>query len=591
MAGAAGAAAMPHAVELEGLCEVLHVDAAAMARALQQPRGGTLVDVDAHALEAVMAQEAPAPAPARRRGAPAAQWLAFSEQMRPRAAPLITLTPEFKSMTPPPGMRAGVLAGRYAAPAAGVLRATVLSRTTDEVKALRKRILSGEIDAYGERRPLLGARRRVFQIPRSPVGVRDHPEPLSALLLPIDAESSILVVEPTPAASARPHHLLPDPIKTIAVKVTEDDAHHVKVSFLIEFARPFMGWAILIVGVVSMAAIGPVIKLMTRHGVSGFLVGCWNAQGLFMMFSTAALLEGVSPRDVAYLKTRFGFLLLAAAGTISGLGSGCWTLSFSWTSVPQSYLFNSFHPTLIIAWRLTRGYSVIPAEKVGVVCGLLGASLSLMDGGGGPAVPFGDLLAFMSSISLCFYLLASKKARSHLSLMVNLSCVTFFSALSQSLVACFLNPGGLTFDAHPLTGVFGWWQPVHFYLWLGITLVTGIGQAGYIGALKYLNPVIVSICMTTEPATATLFAMLLLREGLPSGFTIAGGLIIIAASVMVSYYSKHSKENVELEVELEDVAEVMGQRKGRAHHDGDVETPKLGAVSPPAAPGPPQDPA
>ena len=237
-----------------------------------------------------------------------------------------------------------------------------------------------------------------------------------------------------------------------------------------------------------------------------------------------------------------------------------------YTSVSQSYLFNSFHPSLIIGWRLLSGAKVIRAEKLGVAAGLLGASLSVLDGNGGTNVPLGDVLAFLSSASLCFYLLASKKARNHLPLMLNLTFVTLFSATSQFIVANKTTPGGMTWDTNPVTGVFGWYHPQHFNLWIGITLVTGIGQAGYIGALRYLNPVVVSICMTTEPATATLFAVLLLGEGLPASFTIVGGVLIVLSSILVSVFSVHSKENVEFEVEGAEV--LLAEDKGLSGLDG-----------------------
>ena len=544
----------PHitAVDLETVSERLHVDARALARKLHEPVGGTSVPLDLEALSAVVeptsdtseGYEYHAPTLAH----------PSTEQIRPTRSPFHTstwgpLTPQHqpaRKLT-----RWWLPEIKHHKESQVECHGIVIERTREEVVGMRRgsgRFSSREAE---EETPLLKRWTHQFKTATPHFSV-SQPHPITAYLMPLEEGRTMMAVieESTPLVSARlAPMVMPDEIKSIEVRIREDEAHQPRLYLVLEFARPLIGWLILLTGVTCMAAVGPLIKMMSREQVSGFIVGSWNAQGLFMLFGLSTLAQGeLGPREIAYLKSSSGFLLLTMAGVISGLGSGAWTLSFIHTSVPQSYLFNSFHPTLIIAWRMMCNRHVMRQEQFGVLLGLGGAAMSVLDGGGGDNVALGDLLAFISSVSLCFYLLASKKARSHLPLMLNLTFVTFFSALSQSIVAHILTPGGLTFDNNPITGIFGWCTWEHFGLWMVINIITGIGQAGYIGALRYLNPVVVSVCMTTEPVTATLFAMLLLGEGIPKSYTLLGGCLILCSSIIVSVFSTHSKENVELDV-------------------------------------------
>eukprot|EP01060_Flectonema_neradi_P024861 TRINITY_DN33731_c0_g1_i1.p1 TRINITY_DN33731_c0_g1~~TRINITY_DN33731_c0_g1_i1.p1 ORF type:complete len:600 (+),score=85.82 TRINITY_DN33731_c0_g1_i1:53-1852(+) len=547
----------PHitAVDLETVSERLHVDARALAKKLHEPVGGTSMPLD---LEALCAVVEPAAASVQQVG-PFEYQTAFAhpstEQIKPARSPFQTgtqwgsFTPQHK---PARKLTRWWLHDTKQKESHAECHGILIERTKEEIIGMKKG--SGRFSSKEtERSPLLSKWKHQFTKSTPHVVPQEHP--ITAYLMPLEEGRTIMAVveESTPLVSARlTPMIMPDEIKSVEVRIREDESHQPRLYLVLEFARPLVGWLILITGVTCMAAVGPLIKIMSREQVSGFIVGSWNAQGLFMLFGLSSLIQGeIGPREIAYLKSSFGFLLLTMAGVISGLGSGAWTLSFVHTSVPQSYLFNSFHPTLIIAWRMLCNRHVLRQEQFGVLLGLGGAALSVLDGGGGDNVVLGDLLAFISSVSLCFYLLASKKARSHLPLMLNLTFVTFFSAASQSIVAHLLTPGGLTFDNHPVTGIFGWCTWEHFGLWMVINIITGIGQAGYIGALRYLNPVVVSVCMTTEPATATLFAMLLLGEGVPKMYTLIGGFFIICSSIIVSIYSTHSKDNVELDVTID----------------------------------------
>eukprot|EP01062_Namystynia_karyoxenos_P052504 TRINITY_DN4209_c1_g2_i1.p1 TRINITY_DN4209_c1_g2~~TRINITY_DN4209_c1_g2_i1.p1 ORF type:complete len:712 (+),score=154.66 TRINITY_DN4209_c1_g2_i1:79-2136(+) len=426
---------------------------------------------------------------------------------------------------------------------------------------------------------------------------RDHGERLLAVPMP-DADDDAKSIAGSIAAgvlmSTRMRGRMPDEIAEVEVKIEADRDLGDRIYLIVHFARPFIGWAALSVGVLGQAMQGPVIKMINANPVgepvNGFLLGAWNAQGLcilFTLWSVISVLNGdFGPRERAYLFSLFGFSLVALSGIISGLGSGAWTEAFALTSVPQGYLFNSFHPTLIILWRMLLCKSVLCMEKVGIVVGLVGASLSMMDKGpassGAADIPQGDMLAFCSSLSLCFYLLASKKVRPHLPLNVNLAVVTLFSALSQLVLASVFVPGGISINFDQNIGMFGYVASIRWREWMLLNGVGCVAQAGYIGALKYLNPVVVSICMTCEPVMATWITYVILGQSLTEQgvgiYTVSGGFAIIAGSLVVSYYSKHHKEGVEIDVQADTVKAVdaipEGAQESREWADFDLDRHK-----------------
>uniref|UniRef100_A0A7S4LLF7 EamA domain-containing protein n=1 Tax=Eutreptiella gymnastica TaxID=73025 RepID=A0A7S4LLF7_9EUGL len=342
-------------------------------------------------------------------------------------------------------------------------------------------------------------------------------------------------------------------------------SHTPRVYLIVNFARPFFGWFILVAGITMMATVGPIsneILALQVDGrqVSGFLLGSWNAQGLVICFGLWAVVSVImgdwTEATVRYFFSLKGLTLMMVSGVISGAGSGCWTLSFAHTSVEQSYLFNSFHPTLIILCRLLSLKPVFMGEAVGLALGLLGAIISAFTHDDKHTSKlYGDGLAFMSSISLCFYLIASKQVRPHVPLPAMLTVVVLFSAITQTAMAMAVQPT-ITLDDNPATGVFGYLHPAYFNWWCFMLIVTAIGQAGYIGALKYLTAVVVSICMTMEPAMAIVVQNMIryvIGQDIrwPSEVAVIGGLIIVLGSVTVSYFSKHHQDGVEVDVTAE----------------------------------------
>eukprot|EP00667_Euglena_gracilis_P003657 EG_transcript_3668 len=393
----------------------------------------------------------------------------------------------------------------------------------------------------------------------------------SAYIIPGASDGVSLVAvpelpEPVPLKKRLRLPKIPPEIHSVeVVQHVEPETQLPKVYLVVKFARPFFGWFVLITGVTMMATVGPISDEILQlevggQSVSGFLLGSWNAQGLTLGFFLCAVVSWLMgdwmESTYRYFFSLKGLTLMMASGVISGAGSGCWTLSFTQTSVEQSYLFNSFHPTLIILCRLLALQPVFIGEGVGLALGLVGASVSAFTPDDKHTNKlFGDALAFVSSVTLCFYLLFSKRVRPHVPLPAMLTVVCFFSAVTQTFMALAMDRT-LTLDKHPTHGVFGYRHPTYFRWWLFMLLVTGVGQAGYIGALKYLNPVVISICMTSEPVMAMFIGNFLaycLHQEIdwPTRLSLAGGLLIVLGSVVVSYFSRNHEDGVEVDVSEE----------------------------------------
>ena len=69
-----------------------------------------------------------------------------------------------------------------------------------------------------------------------------------------------------------------------------------------------------------------------------------------------------TPATWRYLGSVKCWVLLSLSGLVSGCGSGCWTLSFSYTTVAHSYLFNRFSFSIPI-WNLSTNETSVTGER------------------------------------------------------------------------------------------------------------------------------------------------------------------------------------------------------------------------------------
>eukprot|EP01065_Artemidia_motanka_P050463 TRINITY_DN8646_c0_g1_i1.p1 TRINITY_DN8646_c0_g1~~TRINITY_DN8646_c0_g1_i1.p1 ORF type:complete len:618 (+),score=170.24 TRINITY_DN8646_c0_g1_i1:72-1856(+) len=328
--------------------------------------------------------------------------------------------------------------------------------------------------------------------------------------------------------------------------------------------RMFGGFSLL-VGVLSMSCIGSVASQFAfpsdgGPAVNGMLLGCWIAQALHVIFVAVSIFvvwrQGPEQRKkLRWLLTSRGILVTVIAGCFSGLGSGCWTLSFGLTSVPQAYLFNAFPPTVIMIFRSIAGLPPFWDERLGVLVGVVGAFLVLLGSAEGesqsPNPLLGDCLAFISSVSNAICVMSGKFAANEVPTTVYLSCVTLGSALVQFLFcAAFVSSDNLL-SADPNEGVLGWASDRWFQLFACLAGAFTLGQWGMFAALSVVPALGVSMVLTAQPIVATIMGVAVLRteQSWPAPLAIAGGMLIVVGSLFVVYSSsKHEMEEPEKDV-------------------------------------------
>eukprot|EP00756_Hemistasia_phaeocysticola_P054257 Hpha_TRINITY_DN30190_c0_g1::TRINITY_DN30190_c0_g1_i1::g.110601::m.110601 len=351
----------------------------------------------------------------------------------------------------------------------------------------------------------------------------------------------------------------------VEVKIPQEDEEDVDDKEGLLWRRVF-GGACLLIGLISMSCIGSVASEFAfpsdgGHPVNGMLLGCWIAQSLHIIFVIVSLLQylGSSREERARLRwllTGRGFLVTLIAGTFSGIGSGCWTLSFGLTSVPQSYLFNAFPPTVIMIVRCIAGLPTFWDERLGVVVGVIGAVLVLMGSAGGSNGPdpvLGDCLAFMSSVSNAVCVLSGKFAAGEVPTTAYLAGVTLGSALVQLIFCLFiLDDSSHLLSTHETLGMFGWLAERWRFLFPCLAAAFTVGQWCMFAALTVVPALGVSMVLTAQPIVATIMGVAVLQteDHWPAPLAIFGGLLIVAGSLFVVYSSSSHEMEAPDEEEL-----------------------------------------
>eukprot|EP01059_Diplonema_ambulator_P000359 TRINITY_DN10295_c0_g1_i1.p1 TRINITY_DN10295_c0_g1~~TRINITY_DN10295_c0_g1_i1.p1 ORF type:complete len:525 (+),score=-0.45 TRINITY_DN10295_c0_g1_i1:73-1647(+) len=308
----------------------------------------------------------------------------------------------------------------------------------------------------------------------------------------------------------------------------------------------------LFAGVTAMSSIGPIATKFTA--VNGMLLGCWIAQALFTSFtllsvcSSTLLPSSDSARPISWLLEWSskdgpgGLQIVVLSGIVSGVGSGCWTISFSLTPVPMAYLFASFSPSVIVLCRRFASSAGAPPSRfeiLGVVVGVLGGFLTCFGSGGSVSGTFGvkqlagNLLAFVCSISNAVCGMCGKFA-SCVPTVHYLSGVCLLSAITQGCLAWVALPS-VTLTADPYQGVFGWTDPMWHTPFALLVLSFMVGQWGIFFFLQVGTALEQAAVMTTQPIIATILGVTLYgtQQAWPDYTASIGGLTSIAGSLIV----------------------------------------------------------
>ncbi|KAG6598147.1 Drug/Metabolite Transporter (DMT) Superfamily [Phytophthora cinnamomi] len=132
-------------------------------------------------------------------------------------------------------------------------------------------------------------------------------------------------------------------------------------------------------------------------------------------------------------------------------------------------------------------------------------------------------------------------------LLVFLCGLTATSATSL-LVYMLATGEQLSLSTDPYNGVFGWLTPSVHRLLVVLYLVficDGIGTMGYIGVMKYFDPIVVSVVCLMEPIVATGQGIVMGVDAMPGPFTFVGATLVIGGTFLVLHSQSRKTEKVD----------------------------------------------
>lgn len=228
------------------------------------------------------------------------------------------------------------------------------------------------------------------------------------------------------------------------------------------------------------------------------------------------------------------YLWCMLSGLFLSLHFITWISSLKYTSVASSvvlvdtnpifvgvlsYLFlKEKHPTnLIIAIFLSfAGASLIAIGDSGLHNLIIVNKKALI----------GDILALLGAITCSGYLLIGSKLRKKLDILIYITIVYTFSAISLLLTSLILHP--------PFTG---YRQSSYIYMILLAIIPQLLGHSSFNWALRHLKPTFVSITILGEPVCASLFAFIIFGEQIHNVQFL--GILLIFTAIILGSITNH----------------------------------------------------
>ncbi|OQS04014.1 Drug/Metabolite Transporter (DMT) Superfamily, partial [Thraustotheca clavata] len=242
-------------------------------------------------------------------------------------------------------------------------------------------------------------------------------------------------------------------------------------------------------------------------------------------------------------------MVFAGIGYCFFLGTFIYALTM--TSVSHAYIFNNCHSLVLVLGKLVFRHPITSGQLVGSLIGLVGGIVTTMDFHPvDPNAPVtlptmtGDLVAFVGALGGVLYLTLAERLRPNVDLMVFMYYLDLIGAiLLLTIMAGMGMP--LEFSIDPHFGLWGWMAPVANRLPVALYIIfvcDFIGTMGYVRALYYFEPIVISIVMLLEPIFATVIGILVHVEAVPGVLTLCGGLLVLAGTALVILKSPPKEE-------------------------------------------------
>lgn len=310
---------------------------------------------------------------------------------------------------------------------------------------------------------------------------------------------------------------------------------------------PVAGWAILGVALCANSSTGPLESLFPFPKL---LLAFWRQSASAVMFIPFALKAFMQPevRENMSDWNTLKYMLLANLG--SSITNTFFYLSLMFTGIPQAALFSSTTPLILVLVKVLQKEPIQFLEGVGALVGVTGAALVSLDPTAGSSASgeqrtaaenlLGIALALVSATGTAAYFYFAKHVRHKVDIFVLSFVGNILMALGSFLVMFFILPTNLApseeLTSQTLLGtLFGYytsWGLLRDQFCVSFVLDMLSGQ-GALAALKYLDPLVVTVVMLTMPVVATAEELLMGIGAMPGALTVVGGAVVIAGTACI----------------------------------------------------------
>uniref|UniRef100_A0A7S1FTT4 EamA domain-containing protein n=1 Tax=Corethron hystrix TaxID=216773 RepID=A0A7S1FTT4_9STRA len=348
---------------------------------------------------------------------------------------------------------------------------------------------------------------------------------------------------------------LPSDITHVSIQATTLPASHssatneLQLDLIMERKVPLVGYIILVAGLISLASVGSALELQ-GGGVSSTMKTFWRFCATSVIL---APLAAISFRSEDFSKLSINKLLLfpLASGAYAYMCT-TFVVALEMTTVANAFVLSNMTPIVIIGGKAILGQNVLFLEGSGALVGFLGVVFcakdspneSLLDSESSSGIMLGNVIAFSSSFGMAIYLIAAKDLQNSVNHFVFMYIVMTISAF---ILLAYMAISGeyFSFTAHPNHGLFGWLNlsidrlPLELYMAVVCNL---IGTTGYIAAMEYFEPVVISTVMLMEPVVAVFIGAAIGTDSLPDLHMWIGDMIVsIGAYLVISSGAKKTE--------------------------------------------------
>lgn len=328
------------------------------------------------------------------------------------------------------------------------------------------------------------------------------------------------------------------------------------VAMKIERKVPIIGWAILTVAVLCMSStdmgfhvLGDEATLLTRLS--------WRFICTTLILAPWAITRFVASQNVRNsLGSPTRVLLVGCAAVGWWFHFGTFVVALHMTRASLALLFNNMTPILLLSLRLIRREPILLSEGAGALvalAGLIVITLSAPAPAAGAEHEAADsskknlgcLIALSGTLGSVMYLFACKRLRPVMEPAVQFALIAF-GAWALTIPVLLLGPARAPLGIEP-TGVFGFLMPRKLPVALGAALfVEVLGNLGFVVALKYISPLVVSVLALLGPVIASAENVWWRHMSPPTPLACVGMLVTIVGTAVVIAGSSASTTKVQV---------------------------------------------